>query len=146
LLSGNPPFKANALNEVFKKILEGKINFDDQQWKGITNEGKDFVKQLLIYDANDRPSASDCLKMKWIKMFKNANFKNSVVTKRFINLQKFNSERKLEMAVLSYIANFLTSSQNNKELREIFSLMDQDNDGVLSRDELITGLSKLYGK
>ena len=49
------------------------------------------------------------------------------------------------MAVISYIANYLTSAQNNEALREIFQAMDKDKDGVLSKQELINGLSKFYG-
>mmetsp|Transcript_38619 Transcript_38619/g.38162 ORF Transcript_38619/g.38162 Transcript_38619/m.38162 type:complete len:89 (+) Transcript_38619:1420-1686(+) len=50
------------------------------------------------------------------------------------------------MAVISYIANYVTSEQNNQAMRDTFQMLDKDNDGVLSRQELLNGLSKVFGK
>ena len=83
------------------------------------------------------------LGLKGLKLRENKNRALSTIALK--NLKKFTSERKLEMAVISYIANYLTSSQNNQALRDTFEAMDKDKDGVLSKQELINGLSKFYG-
>jgi calcium-dependent protein kinase len=44
---------------------------------------------------------------------------------------------------VAYIASNLQSQQEQKKLREIFREFDQNNDGVLERDELIAGYIKL---
>jgi len=40
-----------------KKVRAGKFSFDDPCWKAISNTAKDFIKSLLTYDQNTRPSA-----------------------------------------------------------------------------------------
>jgi calcium-dependent protein kinase len=146
LLTGTPPFRAPTLKEIFKKILVGKVDFKADWWKNLSQEAIDFIKMLMKYEPTERPTASECLKLPWItKHFRNCKKEKMVSAMAIMNLKKFNSERKLEIAVISYIANYLTSSQNNQMLRDTFQMMDKDNDGVLSKQELITGLTKIYG-
>jgi len=147
LLTGTPPFKASSLKEIFNKILKGKVNFEDEICKNISEEAIEFIKRLLKYDPVERPTALESLKISWIKTHLQKR-KNIRMVSAFAmrNLKKFNSERKLEMAVISYIANYVTTAQNNQALRDTFQLLDKDNDGVLSKQELINGLSKVYGK
>jgi calcium-dependent protein kinase len=40
--------------------------------------------------------------------------------------------------VLTYIVNSLTSKEEIQELEDAFKTMDLDNDGLLSRDEILT--------
>lgn len=61
------------------------------------------------------------------------------------NLRGFHCSRKLEHAVVSYIVNYLTKYQNDKQLRETFLQLDKDNDGVLSKTDLCQGLSNYFG-
>ena len=51
----------------------------------------------------------------------------------------------MELAIVNYIANFLTSAQNQKALRETFLKLDKDKDGVLSRNDLIEGFASYWG-
>lgn len=46
---------------------------------------------------------------------------------------------------MSYLANQLSSKEEKSRLTEIFKSFDKNNDGVLSRDELINGYTQLYG-
>lgn len=46
---------------------------------------------------------------------------------------------------MSYLANQLSSKEDKARLTEIFKSFDKNNDGVLSREELINGYSQLYG-
>lgn len=40
---------------------------------------------------------------------------------------------------MSYLANQLSSYEDKQKLTEIFKSFDKNNDGVLSREELVTG-------
>lgn len=44
LLSGNPPFNGSTDQEIMKKVRAGKYNFDDNCWKAVSNNAKDFIK------------------------------------------------------------------------------------------------------
>ena len=113
----------------------------------MSEEAIEFIKKLMKYDPEERPSAAEWLKLLWIKKYSNKRKNTRMVSALAIrNLKKFNSERKLEMAVISYIANYVTTAQNNQALRDTFQMLDKDNDGVLSKQELLNGLSKVYGK
>ncbi|CAI2386109.1 unnamed protein product [Moneuplotes crassus] len=147
LLLGAPPFKASSLKEIFKKILVGKIDFSKEICGSLSEDSLEFIKELLKYDPEERPSAAECLKLPWIKKHSQKRKDTRKISSIALrNLKKFNSERKLEMAVISYIANYVTSEQNNQAMRDTFQMLDKDNDGVLSRQELLNGLSKVFGK
>ena len=61
LLSGQIPFRGKNVNEIFAKIKEGKVSFDDDSWTKVSKEGKDFVNNLLVVDVKKRFSVNQCL-------------------------------------------------------------------------------------
>ena len=44
-----------------------KLNFKRSCWDGISDEGKDFVAQLLNKDPAKRPTAKEALKHPWLR-------------------------------------------------------------------------------
>ena len=55
MLSGECPFydKNNAKN-LFQKILSSDYQFNENSWKGISKEAKDFISKLLVTDPKER--------------------------------------------------------------------------------------------
>ena len=53
LLCGYPPFFDQNNNELFKKILAGRFQFDRPWWDNVSDKAKDFIKKLktVCYDA-----------------------------------------------------------------------------------------------
>ena len=47
-------------------------------------------------------------------------------------------------AILSYIYTFIDLNKEEKEIKEIFLLFDKNNDGVLTKQEIIEGFQKFY--
>ena len=47
--------------------------------------------------------------------------------------------------MISYLATQLSNKEEKASLTKIFKNFDKNNDGVLSKDELIQGYSQLYG-
>lgn len=58
------------------------------------------------------------------------------------NLGKFHILTKRH-AIITFMASQMTSKEDNAEMMKAFSALDTDGNGVLSRDELITGYQKL---
>lgn len=49
-----------------KKIIGGTYATNHQEWHGLSQEAKDFVKQLLVTDPSARMSAEEALQHPWI--------------------------------------------------------------------------------
>ena len=59
------------------------------------------------------------------------------------NLKNFNVKNKMQEAIYFFIINNMTSRDEKKELMEVFKMLDTNQDGVLSKQELVTGLKKV---
>ena len=51
----------------------------------------------------------------------------------------------MQQAALTYMANHLVSEEELKTLNNVFKQLDVDNNGKLSKDELIAGYNKIKG-
>ena len=49
-----------------KKVREGAFNFDDRIWSTISENCKNFIRALLTYNPEERPSAEIALQHPWI--------------------------------------------------------------------------------
>ncbi|XP_050589406.1 obscurin-like isoform X4 [Bombus affinis] len=65
LLSGISPFRGNNDRETMLKIREGKWEFDDR-WENISEEAKDFIRSLLMYNADRRMDVKAALAHPWL--------------------------------------------------------------------------------
>ncbi|XP_076638516.1 obscurin isoform X8 [Colletes latitarsis] len=65
LLSGISPFRGFNDKETLMKIREGKWEFDDR-WSNISEEGKDFIRLLLMYNCDRRMDVKAALTHPWI--------------------------------------------------------------------------------
>mmetsp|Transcript_43147 Transcript_43147/g.50593 ORF Transcript_43147/g.50593 Transcript_43147/m.50593 type:complete len:149 (-) Transcript_43147:54-500(-) len=68
ILSGYLPFTGSSQNEVFIKILKGKIIMDQPEWSDRSVESKDLLKKLLVVNPAQRIKAADALKHKWFNI------------------------------------------------------------------------------
>jgi calcium-dependent protein kinase len=109
LLSGTYPFNGKNDQEISKKILNGKFEFNSILFKNISNEAKDLIKKCLIYDKNERISAIKALKHPFFTneinlndlYNENINCKNILLS---IKNFSFSKHSKLYEIVLSYLS------------------------------------------
>jgi calcium/calmodulin-dependent protein kinase I len=100
LLSGNLPFMGRSQKELFKKIVSGKFEFDDDDWCDVSDEAKDLVTQLLILDPDQRLTSADALKHKWMKA-SNDRLSRMALTGTSQRLKTFNARMKLRSAMIA---------------------------------------------
>lgn len=62
------------------------------------------------------------------------------------SLKSFCAENKLQQAALTYIASQFTSKEEKHQLMQTFKALDTNGDGVLSREEIIQGYSKIMSE
>ncbi|KAL0326312.1 UNVERIFIED_CONTAM: Calcium-dependent protein kinase SK5 [Sesamum radiatum] len=117
-----PPFWAETDNGIFRQILKGKIDFESEPWPHISESAKDLVIPWIVDDtvAPDKPLGS------------------AVLTR----LKQFSAMNKLKKMALRVIAERL-SEEEIGGLRQLFKMLDTDNSGTNTFDELKHGLRRV---
>jgi len=134
LLTGCPPFDGDA--PTTKELIKN----GDVGWKHLSRtraspSAVEFIKWLLTKDPATRPSAKDALDHPWV--LRNAHqeaipcFSPDVLS----SLKAYRASSSVRRAVLQLLAQELTSDET-RELRELFLQMDSDNKGTVSLKEL----------
>lgn len=139
MLCGHPPFRGRKEQEIKHKIMNSKVEYPSKEWSGVSKEAIDFIKQLLEFEPEKRPSAEKALNNPWlINLIKNKNADDNTLTNDIIaNLTKFESSISLQKATLAFIANQISSAEEIKAIKEEFDKIDKNKDGILTKDELI---------
>ena len=145
LLSGEFPFFAKTGEEIKKKILSGKFNFNNKRFSRVSQKAKDLIKKCLIYDKNKRITAEEALKHEFFADDINPNniFQDEIDSKNVLtSLKNYSQQSKIYQAVLAFLShNFADKVELNK-LKKIFYKIDLNLDGKLSKDELYTAFKE----
>jgi calcium-dependent protein kinase len=143
LLCGSPPFSGQTDNDIMKAVRAGKVNFEG---KGFSPVAIDFMQSLLTYDQEQRPTAEDSLKHKWIAELAQVTVDETVAISALNNLKTFRADETMKQATYAYIASQLLSKTKKEELAKVFKAFDKNGDGKLSMDEVKQGYLDHYGK
>ncbi|KAI1297283.1 Myosin light chain kinase, smooth muscle [Halotydeus destructor] len=100
LLSGLSPFMGDSDLETMANVTTSLYDFDDEAFDPISDEAKDFIKQLLIKDMDQRMSASQCLQHAWLRRDR----KKSMISLDKSKLRKFVVRRRWQRAVNAILA------------------------------------------
>ena len=143
MLCGHPPFCGNKENTIKSKILHSKLIFPSKEFKSVSKEAIEYIKHLLAYNPEERPTAEEALNNKWLlSMICNGNSKLSEYI--ISNLIKFRTTLGLQKATVSFLANQISINEEIKKLKEEFDKIDVNKDGEISKDELIKCLESIY--
>lgn len=148
LLSGEPPFNGKDDNEILKSVKDGIYRFSSRRWKGISKQAKDLIKLMLTYKPEDRIRATDSLDHDWFTKMTGSSMRkkdSKSLKNTLIDLQSFRVEQKMQQAALTYMANHLVSDTEIKTLNNVFKQLDVDNNGKLSKQELLDGYKNIKG-
>jgi len=144
LLVGEPPFKGYNTEEILKKVLIGKYSMKGSKWENISPEAKKLVTQMLELDPSKRISADEALKTKWIL---DENYSTNDVNhfkKTLNNIKNRDTGEKFQQATIAYIVHSLYPSNEIKELKKVFKMLDKNGDGRLTYDELSKGFRQVF--
>ncbi|KAJ6793627.1 calcium-dependent protein kinase 13-like [Iris pallida] len=140
LLCGVPPFWAETEQGVAQAILRGHIDFKREPWPSVSDNAKDLVRQMLEPDPKLRLTAKQVLEHPWLQNAKKApNVPLGDVVKS--RLKQFSMMNRFKRRALRVIADHL-STEEVEGIKEVFKKIDTDNDGIVSCEELKSGLVK----
>ncbi|XP_071725201.1 calcium-dependent protein kinase 1-like isoform X2 [Rutidosis leptorrhynchoides] len=141
LLSGVPPFWAESEQGIFEQVLHGDLDFSSDPWPNISGSAKDLVRKMLVRDPRRRPTAHEVLCHPWVQEDGVAPDKplDSAVLSR---LKQFSAMNKLKKMAIRVIAESL-SEEEIAGLKEMFKMIDADNSGQITFEELKAGLKRV---
>jgi len=142
------PFTGKTEGEIFTNIIEGKIKFDNPNFKNVSKECKELILKLLAPDSSKRLSAKLSLHDPWfqnnneIKQNSSRGEEPQLVkrlTKNlFESLKNIKRDYKFQHLVKNYFTHNFTDKESLKSLRDIFKYIDADEDGKISKKDLET--------
>ncbi|KAL6145425.1 hypothetical protein ACLB2K_056113 [Fragaria x ananassa] len=140
LLSGVPPFWGETEQEIFEEVLHGDLDFSTDPWPNISEDAKDLVKKMLVRNPKKRLTAHQVLCHPWVQVEGVAPDKplDSAVLSR---MKQFSAMNKIKKMALRVIAEHL-SEEEIAGLKEMFKMIDTDNSGQISFEELKDGLKR----
>ncbi|KAL3536003.1 hypothetical protein ACH5RR_004464 [Cinchona calisaya] len=140
LLSGVPPFWGETEKEIFKEVLQGDLDFSSDPWPKISEGAKDLIRKMLVRDPKKRITAHEVLCHPWVRVDGVAPDKplDSAVLSR---LTQFSAMNKFKKMALRVIAERL-SEEEIAGLKEMFRMIDTDNSGQITFEELKAGLKR----
>ncbi|XP_055831369.1 calcium-dependent protein kinase 1-like [Solanum dulcamara] len=140
LLSGVPPFWAENEQGIFEQVLHGDLDFTSDPWPSISEGAKDLMRRMLIRDPRKRLTAHEVLCHPWVQVDGVAPDKplDSAVLSR---MKQFSAMNKLKKMALRVIAESL-SEEEIAGLKEMFRMIDTDNSGQITFEELKDGLKR----
>ncbi|KAK2971316.1 hypothetical protein RJ640_001342 [Escallonia rubra] len=141
LLSGVPPFWAESEQGIFEQVLHGDLDFESDPWPTISDSAKDLVRRMLVRDPKRRLTAHEVLCHPWVQVDGLAPDKplDSAVISR---MKQFSAMNKLKKMALRVIADNL-SEEEIAGLKQMFKMIDTDNSGQITFDELKAGMKRV---
>jgi len=67
LLCGYTPFYGENQKQLFDRILKADVEFFSPEWDEVSQEARDFVKNLLQREPTKRPTAEEALQHPWFQ-------------------------------------------------------------------------------
>ncbi|KAL6293809.1 hypothetical protein ACE6H2_001951 [Prunus campanulata] len=141
LLCGVPPFWAESEEGIAQAIVRGSIDFERETWKKVSEEAKELVKRMLDPNPFNRLGVEEVLDHPWIRkanQVPNVPLGGNVT----LRIKQFSLMNKFKKKVLRVVADNLPDDQIDG-IRQLFNMMDIDNNGNLNFEELRDGLVKI---
>jgi len=100
LLGGDLPFMARSQKELFRNIVMGRYEFEENGWAHVSEEAKSLVKQLLVTDPSQRLTSREAMNSDWMRQRGNMLMKNNLqyTSQR---LKGFNARMKLRASMIA---------------------------------------------
>jgi calcium-dependent protein kinase len=134
------------------------ICFKDDNWKAdhfakkpflkkLSPLAKDFLKHLIVYNFEQRPTAAQALEHEWLHKADGVakTVDKDVLRDTLDNMANFHATNKLEIAARMYIVSNLLSPKDRESLDAVFRYLDREGDNFITLDELRHAFAHAHG-
>ena len=136
LLSGYFPFMGSDEEEIIKRILSGKFEFDVEDFNGISYEAKDLITRCLKYEPSKRITIQEALNHRFFNDLKKSNKFTDNDIQTLHSLKGMNKYTKFDQLILTYLSYNFTDNKLLNELSRLYDKLDQNNDYKITKAEL----------
>lgn len=141
LLSGAPPFAGDDDRQIMAAVKRGVISFDLPEFNAVSSEAKTLILKMCAMNPRDRLNADQALNTPWVQTPAKAIGKDGGATLDMIdNIRHFSAVSSFKKVALQMIVHRLDDTSIGK-LREAFTRMDKNGDGMLSLTEMEEGFA-----
>ena len=151
MMSGRMPFDGTSEQDVMSKIKLGSFSMESGVWSKVSSESTDFIRSLVRVEPHCRLTADDALGHAWLhgewttfqrkhsmhSESSSSDLGRSIVT----SLRQYGQYGKLKKAALMVIAH-RAKPREIANLRNAFSEIDSNREGVITLQEMRTALTK----
>ena len=136
LLCGYFPFMGSDEEEIIKRILSGKFEFDVEDFNGISYEAKDLITRCLKYEPSKRITIQEALNHRFFNDLKKSNKFTDNDIQTLHSLKGMNKYTKFDQLILTYLSYNFTDNKLLNELSRLYDKLDQNNDYKITKAEL----------
>ncbi|MES1916015.1 MAG: hypothetical protein MHM6MM_007877 [Cercozoa sp. M6MM] len=137
MVTGRPPFWGKSNMAIFQSILAGQVRFHPNKDRQLSDDVRDFIKQLLKLNPEERISIKEALAHPWIAG--DAQATEALGADMLDELRNFQRSCKLKKMLAQQLVVEMTEEET-QHLRKAFDAVDTNGDGQLQRHEIISML------
>ena len=146
LITGKPPFDGKDDREIVKHIHKQDYAYlTNPLFQQTSSECQELVRKMMQRNPVLRSTADEALIHPFIKQFAGRQEDINFTMRALQNLQKYNPQQNLQEAVISFIITHLATTEECIDLQKAFQVLDVDNDGFITKQELMDGYQFIYG-
>jgi len=140
LISGVLPFGEETEEETEESIKKKKPSFEHPNLKTAPKPLKNLISRLLEKNPKKRPSAAQALEDEWIQSFSNTLGDTTEYKKTLTRLKTYCKEGTLKQIFSTFIITQLSKTTYARKMEKVFTSIDRNKDGVISKAELLSAL------
>lgn len=136
MMTGRPPVDGDNQVNILMKILNIK-NVDFSVVERVASPSSlSFIKRMLEINIEKRASARELLAHEWLSA-DHASISPIAFNKALKGLRNFTSYTHIQNIIYFYSTSIILRKEEKQKLSVLFSELDKDHDGKLSKEELI---------